>query len=127
MAIARALALAVLLGLVPFVQATSDGEAAGEAPRLEVFIEAVRGYDVATIRRTFPAYNQGLFALLFGAEGARLSAGARDRITREVACFARAYARLRGSGVTDEAIEADVPFFAGRFVAFVEAGLAIEP
>jgi hypothetical protein len=37
------------------------------AGTMALFIEAVRGYDVTTIRRTFPAYNQGLFATLFGA------------------------------------------------------------
>jgi hypothetical protein len=38
-----------------------------ETPTIAQFIEIVRGYDVTTIRRTFPAYNQGLFATLFGA------------------------------------------------------------
>jgi hypothetical protein len=38
-----------------------------EPQPLADFIEIVRGYDVATIRRTFPAYNQGLFRMIFGA------------------------------------------------------------
>jgi hypothetical protein len=34
---------------------------------VEDFIALVRGYDVATVRRTFPAYNTGLFERVFGA------------------------------------------------------------
>lgn len=41
--------------------------ARAEPQPLADFIETVRGYDVATIRRTFPAYNQGLFQMIFGA------------------------------------------------------------
>jgi hypothetical protein len=36
-------------------------------PSVESFIALARGYDVATIRRTFPAYNTGLFRLVFGS------------------------------------------------------------
>ena len=37
-----------------------------DIPPLSRFVELIRGYDAATVRRTFPAYNQGLFATLFG-------------------------------------------------------------
>lgn len=58
---AMAVLCAILLGAGrPAVQAQG-------APSLGTFIDVVRGYDVTTIRRTFPAYNQGLFQTLFGA------------------------------------------------------------
>lgn len=38
-----------------------------EPPPLTTFIALVRGYDVTAIRRSFPAYNTGLFAQLYGA------------------------------------------------------------
>jgi hypothetical protein len=38
-----------------------------ETPAVQDFITLVRGYDVATVRRTFPAYNAGLFERVFGA------------------------------------------------------------
>jgi len=38
-----------------------------EPPPVQDFIALVRGHDVATVRRTFPAYNTGLFERVFGA------------------------------------------------------------
>ncbi len=38
-----------------------------EPPPLATFVELVRGHDVTTIRRSFPAYNTGLLAQLYGA------------------------------------------------------------
>ncbi len=38
-----------------------------EPATIEEFIAVVRGYDIATIRRTFPAYNAGVFERIFGA------------------------------------------------------------
>lgn len=60
-----ALLLAVLLVAVSWDRPSV--QAGPETPPIARFIEIVRGYDVTTIRRTFPAYNQGLFATLFGA------------------------------------------------------------
>jgi hypothetical protein len=57
--------LAVLVALL--MQDHSRVRAQPETPTLAQFIEIVRGYDVTTVRRTFAAYNQGLFATLFGA------------------------------------------------------------
>src|SRR5688572_10841339 len=57
--------LAVLAALL--MQDRARVLAQPETPTLAQFIEIVRGYDVTTIRRTFPAYNQELFATLFGA------------------------------------------------------------
>src|SRR5262245_34079070 len=38
-----------------------------DTPTMAEFIELVRGYDVATVRRTFPAYNTGIFERVFGS------------------------------------------------------------
>ena len=38
-----------------------------EPATIEELIAVTRGYDVATVRRTFPAYNTGLFERVFGA------------------------------------------------------------
>jgi hypothetical protein len=51
-----------LSAAAPVASADDDG-----TPTIEEFIALVRGYDVATIRRTFPAYNTGLFERVFGA------------------------------------------------------------
>ena len=41
--------------------------AGDDLPTIAEFVAAVRGYDVATVRRTFPAYNTGLFEQVFGS------------------------------------------------------------
>jgi hypothetical protein len=53
---------------------TLSGTARGRAPAagddlptIAEFAAVVRGYDVATVRRTFPAYNTGLFEQVFGS------------------------------------------------------------
>ena len=60
------LAAVMVLGLVAAGAAPIAGRAQ-VAPPLASFVDTVRGYDVTTIRRTFPAYNQGLFEMVFGA------------------------------------------------------------
>jgi hypothetical protein len=59
------------LGLLLLVAGTPVRDAAlaagDDRPTVAEFIAVVRGYDVATIRRTFPAYNVGLFEQVFGA------------------------------------------------------------
>ena len=47
---------------------------------IEEFITVVRGYDVATVRRTFPAYNTGLFERVFGAGTPIPLATERERV-----------------------------------------------
>jgi hypothetical protein len=54
--------VAGLIATTPTARADDD-----QAPAVEDFITLVRGYDVATVRRTFPAYNTGLFERVFGA------------------------------------------------------------
>lgn len=67
----RLIGLVVMLGSVFAIPsaAVRPSIAADEhdTPPVEAFIALVRGYDVATIRRTFPAYNTGLFERVFGA------------------------------------------------------------
>src|SRR3712207_1695132 len=59
-----ALLLAALVAPLPR-EARADHD--DDYPRVEEFIAVVRGHDVATIRRTFPAYNTGVFERIFGA------------------------------------------------------------
>ncbi len=59
-----ALLLTVLVALPPR-EARADRDE--DYPTVEEFIAVVRGYDIATIRRTFPAYNTGVFERIFGA------------------------------------------------------------
>jgi hypothetical protein len=65
----RLLTLAVMIAalganaLPPVARAGQDQD----YPSVEDFIVVVRGYDVATVRRTFPAYNTGLFERVLGA------------------------------------------------------------
>jgi hypothetical protein len=65
----RRLLLLVLLPAVLGLTAASPAASAHdrETPTVEEFIALVRGYDVTTVRRTFPAYNTGLFERVFGA------------------------------------------------------------
>lgn len=57
------LVLPLLLVLAP----STATRAQPVAPPLSEFIDIVRGYDATTIRRTFPAYNQGLFQTIYGS------------------------------------------------------------
>jgi hypothetical protein len=61
------LAAIVLLAGVGVSPHTAQASPEDDYPTVEDFIAVVRGYDVATIRRTFPAYNTGLFERIFGA------------------------------------------------------------
>lgn len=62
----RLLSLATWLLLLSLA-APSPARAASDVPALASFVDAVRGYDVSMIRRSFPAYSEGLFALVYGA------------------------------------------------------------
>jgi hypothetical protein len=66
--------LLLILPLLSFLVALGaasppSGAAAHEdgVPTVQELIRIVRGHDVATVRRTFPAYNTGLFERVFGA------------------------------------------------------------
>ncbi len=66
----RRRAVAVVLLLIATMSArgrAASAVGAEQAPTMTAFIAAVRGYDITTIRRTFPAYNTGLFEQLYGA------------------------------------------------------------
>lgn len=65
----RYLTLAVIVGVFIIGSAPSPVIASGDKqiPTISAFIAIVSGYDAATIRRTFPAYNVGISARVFGA------------------------------------------------------------
>lgn len=65
-------------------------------------------------------------ASLGGMRKGGLSDEAQARIVREVGCFAVALATLFHSGVAPDTIAAAAPSFAGRFIVYVENGLAAE-
>jgi len=54
----------VAMGGIGHGQQAAAGD---DLPTIDEFIAVVHGYDVATIRRTFPAYNVGLFEQVFGS------------------------------------------------------------
>src|SRR5262249_14508784 len=69
----RALAVALIAqAVIPFARGATAHAQETDTPTMQRFIELVRGYDVATVRRTFPAYNTGIFERVFGS-GAPIS------------------------------------------------------
>ncbi len=100
------------LVVLPLSALNASDVSASDAPPVEEFIALVRGYDVATVRRTFPAYNAGLFELVFGS-------GATIPLTdeREQAVF-RDQLVLTPAGVV-----LDI----GHVVTGIEAGAPLPP
>jgi hypothetical protein len=85
---------------------------ASDAPGVAEFIAIVRGYDVATVRRTFPTYNTGLFALVFGS-GASIPLEGED----EVALFREQLVRTPAGVILD----------IGHVVTGIEAASPLPP
>ena len=74
----------------------AEARAEDDPPAMEEFIAIVRGYDAATVRRTFPAYNDGMFQQVFG--GGPTIALATER---EHAIFANQFVRTPAGHTLD--------------------------
>lgn len=99
--------LVMLLLFLAFTLSACQEGATEDEPSMAELIAIVRGYDAATIRRTFPAYNTGLFARTYGTGPSIPLGGARQR-----AIFEEQLVRTPAGATID----------VGHVIAGIEAG-----